>query len=141
MPTDSEILRRHQRGRLFQLAPPSDWRATLRIGANVLVTGSDDALAAFLDAARSEMREPIRTAAATLPATLDGVRTLVVTDVDALDQADQQRLRRWLDERRTEDVQVVSMTSAPLYSLVEANVFDTALYYRLNTILLEIHAV
>lgn len=141
MPTDSEILRRHQRGRLFQLTPPSDWRATLRIGANVLVTGSDDALGAFLDAARSEMREPIRYAAATLPAALDGVRTLVVTDVDALDRADQQRLRRWLDERRTEDVQIVSMTSAPLYALVEANAFDTALYYRLNTILLEIHAV
>lgn len=141
MPTDSEILRRHQRGRLFQLAPPSDWRATLRIGANVLVTGPDDALAAFVEAARSEMREPVRTAAATLPATLDGVRTLVLTDIEALDSRDQQRLRRWLDERRTDDVQVVSMTSAPLYDLVTGNVFDPALYYRLNTILLEVRAV
>jgi hypothetical protein len=139
MATDSEILRRGQRGPLFRVAPPSDWRATLRIGANVLVTGPNDALAAFLQLARSEMREPIRTARAALPP-LDGARTLVLTDIDALSREDQQRLRLWLDERRNEEVQILSMTSVSLYSLMTANVFDTQLYYRLNTILLEIQA-
>jgi hypothetical protein len=140
MPTDSEILRRDQRGPLFRLAPPSDWRATLRIGANVLVSGPNDALTAFLQMARSEMREPIRTASASLPPTLDGVRTLVLTEIDALTGEDQQRLRSWLDERHNEEVQVVSVTSASLYALVAENTFDTQLYYRLNTIFLEIQA-
>jgi len=140
MPTDSEILRRDQRRPLFRLTPPSDWRATLRIGANVLVTGPNDALAAFLQMARSEMCEPIRTASASLPSSFDGVRTLILTDVDALNGEDQLRLRGWLDERRNEEVQVVSATSASLYSLVAENAFDTQLYYRLNTIYLEIQA-
>jgi len=139
MPTDSEILRRHQRGSHFRLTPPSDWRETLRIGANVLVTGPNDALAAFLQAARSELREPIRTGEGVLPP-LDGVRTLVLTALETISGADQQRLQRWLDERRNEDVQVLSLASVPLYSLVAANTFDAELYYRLNTILLEIQA-
>jgi len=139
MPTDSEILRRDQRGVRFRLTPPSDWRETLRIGANVLVTGPNDALGAFLQAARTELREPIRTGVGELPA-LDDVRTVILTQVDALTGADQQRLQRWLDERRTENVQVLSLTSASLYELVAANAFDADLYYRLNTILLEIQA-
>jgi hypothetical protein len=138
MLTDSEILRRHQRRLSFRLVPPSDWRALLRLRANLLVSGPKDALAAFLETAQPEMREPIRTVGPALPPFLDGVQTLILTEIDALDGADQQRLRRWFDERRHEGVQVVSLTSAPLFPLVAAKTFDTALYYRLNTILLEI---
>jgi hypothetical protein len=139
MRTDSEILRRHQRGLNFRVVPPSDWRATLRMRANVLVTGPDDALEAFLHMARSEMREPIRSSSGpALPPFLDGVRTLILTEIDALTDADQRRLGSWFDERRHADVQVVSLTSAPLFSLVQANAFDADLYYRLNTVLLEV---
>jgi hypothetical protein len=140
MPTDSEILRRHQRGLQFRLTPPSDWRETLRIGANVLVSGPKDALAAFLQASRSELREPIRTGSGVLPPLVGGIGTLILTELDTLSGADQQRLQRWLDDRHNEDVQVVSLTSASLYSLVTTNAFDAELYYRLNTILLEIQA-
>jgi transcriptional regulator of acetoin/glycerol metabolism len=138
MITDSEILRRHQRGLSFRIVPPTDWRATLRTRANVLVTGPKDALAAFLKTARSEMREPIRSSGAAPLPSLEGARTLILTDVDALDGADQQRLRRWFDERDNADVQVVTLTTVPLFSLVTANAFDAQLYYRLNTIFLEI---
>jgi len=118
--------------------PSTDWRATLRTRANVLVTGPKDALAAFLKMARSEMREPIRSSdAAPLPF-LEGARTLILSDVDALDRADQERLRRWFDEREDADVQVVSLTTVPLFPLVTENAFDAQLYYRLNTIFLEI---
>jgi len=138
MITDSEILRRHQRGLSFRIVPSTDWRATLRTRANVLVTGPKDALAAFLKMARSEMREPIRSSdAAPLPF-LEGARTLILSDVDALDRADQERLRRWFDEREDADVQVVSLTTVPLFPLVTENAFDAQLYYRLNTIFLEI---
>jgi hypothetical protein len=141
MLTDSEIIRRHRRTPTFQLVPPTDWRIILRTRANVLVMGPKDALAAFLKTARSEMRDPIRTSDSTLPPFLDGARTLILTDVDALSGPDQQRLRRWFDERHNADMQVISLTSAPLFSLVSANAFDTQLYYRLNTIVLELQTV
>lgn len=138
MLTDSQILRRNQRGLNFRLVPPTDWRATLRIGANVLVTGPRDGLAAFLEMARAEMPEPVWSSGHGLPAVLDEVRTLILTEIDALDGADQQRLLRWFDERRDPELQVVSLTSVSLFSLVKGNAFDADLYYRLNTILLEV---
>jgi hypothetical protein len=138
MLTDSDILRRGQRKPTFRLVPPTDWRVILRTRANVLVTGPKDALTAFLQTARSEMRDPIRTSGPALPPFLDGVRTLILSEVDALASTDQQRLRRWFDERRNADVQVISLTSEPLFSLVSANAFDPQLYYRLNTIVLEL---
>jgi hypothetical protein len=141
MLTDSEILRRHQRGTTFRVVPSTDWRATLRLRANIMVAGPQDALHAFLEAAQPELREPIRTTNGVLPQVLDGMRTLIITDVDRLDSIDQQRLRDWFDHGRNTDVQVVSLTSTPLYSLVAANAFDTDLYYRLNTIFLEIQTV
>lgn len=138
MLTDSDILRRDQRKPTFRLVPPTDWRVILRTRANVLVIGPKEALAAFLQSARSEMRDPVRTSGPTLAPFLDGVRTLILTDVDALASTDQRRLRRWFDDRRTADVQIISLTSEPLYSLVSANAFDAQLYYRLNTVVLEL---
>jgi hypothetical protein len=138
MLTDSEILRRQQRGPGFRFVPTIDWRATLRLRTNVLVTGPNDALTAFLEMARSEMRDPIRSASRSLPRFLDGFRTLVLTEIDGLDASDQQRLRHWFDERSNPDVQVISATSAPLFELVKESAFDADLYYRLNTIYLEV---
>lgn len=141
MLTDSEIIRRHQRKLTFRIVPPTDWRMILHTRANVLVTGPKDALAVFLQTVRSEMRDPIRTSGPGLPAFLDGARTLILSEVEALTAADQQRLRRWFDERQNADVQVISTTSEALFELVNANAFDAQLYYRLNTIVLEIDAV
>ena len=59
--------------------------------------------------------------------------TVVVRDVDALTVDEQRTLLAWLDsgESRT---QVVSTASAPVLPLVEAGAFNDALYYRLNTV-------
>jgi Sigma-54 interaction domain len=141
MLTDSEIMRRHQRGWTFRVVPATDWRATLRLRANTMVAGPREALAAFLEAAQPELREPIRSANAALPPVLDGIRTLILTDVDRLDSTDQHRWRDWFDQCRHVDVQVVSFTTTPLFSLVSANAFDADLYYRLNTIFLEIQTI
>jgi len=141
MLTDSEILRRDHRGLNFRLVPSTDWRATLRLRANVMITGPQDALTAFLHAARPELQEPIRSANAPLPTPIDGVRTLILADVDRLDETDQRRLRDWFDEGLNANVQVVSLTSISLFSRVSANAFDPDLYYRLNTVLLEIQTI
>jgi transcriptional regulator of acetoin/glycerol metabolism len=65
-------------------------------------------------------------------------QTLILTDVNALDDACQQWLMQRLNEPHGAETQVISLTSEPLFSLVEANRFDAALYYRLNTIHLKI---
>ena len=59
--------------------------------------------------------------------------TVVVRDVDALTADEQRTLLAWLEsgESRT---QVVSTASAPVLPLVEAGAFNDALYYRLNTV-------
>ena len=138
MLTDSEILRRTQRRATFRVVPTTDWRAILRTRANVLITGPTAALSAFAAMARSEMREPIRSAGPALPALLGGAQTLILTDVDALDRDSQQRLARWLD--RQPGAQVVALSSTNLFALVTKNAFDRDLYYRLNTVLLDIES-
>lgn len=140
MQTDSEILRRYQRRPAFRVVPSSDWRAIIRKRTNVLVIGPKAAQAAFLRLAQSEMREPIKSVGDALPSIPDGVQTLVLTEVDALDRAQQKKLATWLSEREAQDVQIISLATTPLFSLVEAKRFDAQLYYRLNTILLEIQA-
>ena len=49
------------------MVPPDDWRTLLRTRANVLVTGPQEALTAFVRAARSELIEPIRSVVCSSP--------------------------------------------------------------------------
>ena len=63
--------------------------------------------------------------------------TIVVLDVDALTTSEQRRLLEWLDEATTH-IQVISTASMPLLSRVEARTFNETLYYRLNTIYIDL---
>lgn len=62
--------------------------------------------------------------------------TLVVVDAAALTLAQQIELHDWLNAGRG-GVQVVSITSQPLWPLVEQGRFLEGLFYRLNVITLE----
>jgi hypothetical protein len=137
MLTDSEILRQQPLRPSFRLVPVADWRVFVRTRANVLVAGPDEALTAFAQAARSELREPIGSVRCSAPIFPQG-QTLILGDVQALDKAGQQRLMRWMDEPRNADTQIIALTSVPLFSLVVVNCFDADLFYRLNTIHLEL---
>ncbi len=137
MQTDSEILRRHQLTPGFRLAPLDDWRKLLRTRLNVMVTGPDTALAAFAGVASSELREPLRVVSCASPLFIEG-RTLLLTDVEMLDEAGQLRLLRWMNEPRNADTQVITLSSDPLFPKVCAQRFNADLYYRLNTILIEL---
>ena len=74
-----------------------------------------------------------------LPGYLDlplaGNGTLVLTNAWALTLDQQIELYDWLDTRRA--VQVVSVTSKPLWPLVEQGRFLEGLFYRLNVVTLE----
>ena len=64
---------------------------------------------------------------------------LVLQNVEALSRSEQTELLRWL-ENATDRKQVVSTTVQPLFPLVERGLFDEALYYRLNVMLLSVDA-
>lgn len=66
-------------------------------------------------------------------------RTLVIRDVGFMTGAEQVRLLDWL-ERTAGRTQVVCTTRAPLIGLVDTGGFIGSLYYRLNTICLDLGA-
>jgi hypothetical protein len=137
MLTDSTIMRREELLPSFRAEPPEDWRALLRTRTHMLVTGSRTALAAFARTARSELREPVASITATTPLFLEGARTLILNDVHLLDHAGQQRLLAWMNESRNANTQVLSLTTARVFEFVTKG-FDANLYYRLNTIYIEL---
>ena len=114
-----------------------DWQAFLQTRANILVTGRDAALRAFLRVARPLLLAPIRSVAGDQPLVLGPTNTLIVREIDRLSHAAQARLLCWLNRPEQSGTQVVSTSSAPLFQLVRAGGFDHDLYYRLNTILLK----
>jgi hypothetical protein len=122
----------------FRLTWPDDWRALLRTRAHVLITGPEKALEAFLSTAESELRKPIVSIACGQALPLDGPSTLILRDVHALDDAGQRKLMAWANESHSADTQIVSLAAVALLSLVNARSFDRELYYRLNTIRLEV---
>lgn len=63
--------------------------------------------------------------------------TVVIRDVDALTPEQQRRLLDWLDSAPS-GTQVVSTASAPLLPLVETGAFNDTLYYRLNTVYIDV---
>jgi hypothetical protein len=127
-----------QNGCGFCLSWPGDWRAFLRTRANILVTGPNAALRAFVRAARPEFRAPIRLVVGGRTVVLHTASTLILRNVDRLNRAAQRMLLAWMNEPEHADTQIVSTASAPLFPLVEADGFDRDLYYRLNTIWLEV---
>ena len=63
--------------------------------------------------------------------------TMVIHDVDMLTTSEQRRLLEWLDSANTR-TQVISTASMPLLARIEAHTFNETLYYRLNTIYIDL---
>jgi Sigma-54 interaction domain len=113
-----------------------DWHVLQTARPNILLIGSDRAVAGFLDLLLPLLVPPITqgdTATLALPAHSSG--TFILRDVCRLDAAGQQRLVDWLTEsgHRT---QIISTSSSPLYPLVERGTLSAPLYYSLNVIML-----
>jgi hypothetical protein len=107
---------------------------------NVLVIGANDATAALVDDSRQDLSEPVITVRCTdrfaLPLA-DWVGTLVLLEVGRLTPIDQHHLAAWLDRARP---QVISTSPASILPLVQAGLFLESLYYRLNTVCLDVTA-
>ena len=108
-------------------------------GCNVLLQGTVTATDAALILLRSHIREPIVWHRP--PATLDlpsrETGALILSDVSALSRDEQRRLLVWIGDTGLR-TQVISSSSRSLFALVTAGLFDGALYYRLNVLLLRV---
>lgn len=119
---------------------------------NLLVVGPDEAVEQVLDMVAREVDPDMASAPGTqvpsqmllwrpgkpfeLP-THRSSGTIVLRDVDTLVHSDQGRLADWL-EQAAGRMQVVSTASASLMPLVDAGAFMQRLYYRLNTIYIDL---
>ena len=113
------------------------WRALLRTGANMLIIGSRSTLDAFLAAAADYMQEPVHvvTAADAIPA--DGHGTFVLYDASSLASCQQDALFALCGEE-TGRPQIISLSETHLWRSDGPLSLPLDLYYRLNTICLDL---
>jgi hypothetical protein len=107
---------------------------------NLLLVGVDREMWQPLEMRLLDLHEPVVTWSPgrrlAFPASTQ-TGTLVLNDVDALTHDEQRQLFEWL-EPAGRCVRVISTTSVPLFPRVESGSFIHTLYYRLNTVTLEI---
>jgi Sigma-54 interaction domain len=119
--------------------PAADFQRLVGVGSNMLVRGEKSAIAATVVALSVDLSLPLVTWNAGgddgLPGLHDG--TVVLQDVDRLDLSGQHELLAWLDDRQGR-VRVISTSQRDLFDLVTAGEFLDPLYYRLNTIVVDV---
>jgi hypothetical protein len=102
--------------------------------SNALISGPLEAIDAFLDAARAELREPLLIVPCGHRFWLTPAGTVVLQNIHLLDGDGQASLVSWMNDSTNVRTQILSTTSVPLLNGVRGGVFDSALYYRLNTL-------
>ena len=115
---------------------PDDWHLLVTARPNVLLEGAHETTDLVVGAAMEWLPAPHATWCGAPPCG-DRPATLVVRSISALDHDQQRSLCDWLDAPG-DRVQVISITSEPLYPLVSSGAFLATLYYRLNVLLLDV---
>ena len=113
----------------------AEWAMVETSRANCLLIGSDIFVDDALTLLSSALSRPVVLWSSGHPLLLppsSSVSTLILRDIGGLDQADQWRLARWIDDAR--GTRIISTASVPPWPLVERGVFLEELYYRLNTV-------
>jgi transcriptional regulator of aromatic amino acid metabolism len=119
-----------------------DLRAMGMPRVNLLLIGPDAVVWNVLESLLMDLTEPIlswyRGEPLALPAT-DASGTLILHDVADLARDEQRQLLEWL-EQTMGSTQVISTASQALLPRVQAGLFDDVLYYRLNTVCMDVTA-
>jgi len=107
---------------------------------NVLLIGINGGVWSHLETLLPDLDEPITTWSpgqklVLPPPTRTG--TMILHDVGSLGHADQHRMLEWI-ELSGGRTQVISTASSALLPKVEKGAFDDTLYYRLNTICVDL---
>ncbi len=115
-----------------------EWETITAKHNNVLLQGPQRATTRTIELLQPYLMEPLiwRRPGKLLKLIPHRPRTLILEDITALTSAEQTRLRGWLDD--LESLQIVSTTDRPVFPLVGQGLFDEALYYRLNVMLLHV---
>jgi len=124
----------------FRVRGSENWRALLHTRANMLLIGPRAALDAFLAAAAPEMTEPVRVAGPNGEIPVGGRGTLIVYDASALDRRQQERLLALSCDADAERLQIISLSEMHLWQSDGLASIPEDLYYRLNTVCIEIDA-
>jgi hypothetical protein len=119
--------------------PTQEWHAILTVRPNVLVEGSDHSTEKIVRAVTAASDGPIYEWE-NGPAQGEPARTMIVRRIDLFSASEHRRLLDFLNTEgaRTQALQVIATSERPLYTLVESGLFLADLYYRLNTIRLEL---
>ena len=109
--------------------------------ANVLLIGPDDITCAFLKVVRPHLQDPVAILRGGEPFALPPgpVGTLILINVGAFSPPDQMQLHEALNDRLS-GTQVISTSATGLMPMLAAKGFLEPLYYRLNTIYLDVAA-
>ena len=141
---DSSLHARQRQQRdheVWQLSVDIDLELARNTEVNVLIVGpepgAEQLVRRLLPRAEDELVIRCRDGHLRLPAPSVDSGTLVIRDVDALSSGEQYRLLQWLDAKADRGP-IVSIAAAPLLPLVEAGMFSEALFYRLNTIYIDL---
>jgi transcriptional regulator of acetoin/glycerol metabolism len=120
---------------------PEDCRLARSAGVNLLVVLSEGVNPKIAELLLAELAQPVASwrpgERLVLPQAAQA-RTLILHDVGALPVAEQRRLIEWL-EGSGGHTQVVSTTPIPLLPRVQAGEFLARLYYRLNTVCVDVN--
>jgi len=117
----------------------NEWLMLRTIRPNILVIGRADFVESTVSALVAELPGPVTYLRpnAPPPAYADA-QVLVVPDVAALSADRQHEWLSWLGDLNARRPQIVATSDVPIYPLVRKDQFSGVLYYRLNTILLDV---
>ena len=118
----------------------AEWHAVRTWHHNVLIEGSEAASDRVLALLKPHLPEPSvwRRPPAPLELPTGKIASLVLENVGALNDHDQNRLLAWL-EGEGSSAQLVALSTDALYARVVAGTFVPDLYYRLNVVLLRVN--
>jgi hypothetical protein len=116
-----------------------EWSIITTAYHNLLIVGAPPDIAALEQAVERYLQQPVVRCQAqpgmTLPEPEEG--TLIVSEVTALDAAQQAQMLEWMNRVRR-DVQVVCTSSQPIFRRVLSGAFLSELYYRINALRLDL---
>jgi hypothetical protein len=109
-------------------------------GVNLLLSGMDDIVQHILETILSDLETPIASwypgDRLVLPP-VPRAGTMILHEIGAMNREDQLRLLAW-SELASGKIRIVSTASTPLMPLVNAGTFNDTLYYRLNTVFVDV---
>ena len=112
-----------------------------RLKANLLVVGTERLVSSLVNSLVADVNSDFiiqcRDGLLPLPRSSSQSGIVVLRDVDALNREEQFRFLDWLNSA-SKRIQVVSTASEPFLGLVAARAFNADLYYRLNTVYIDL---